>query len=220
MNKQAKSAVSLAVTTLVSTFSHAAMVAECVALENASTAQQTLSAILALRNKLSGAEYMGACVDIFGTSGVHHSKPEYRPGALRATLEKEGGLYGKTLDRIKFRLGQARAVAVWLADPVNYAKAMTKDEEGNAPALETLDKARKAGKPVTTRAPRVTRGNVAADVAAPSSVTTGSAQTDLDALVARYGFAAVCNAFADAINATKGAKLTAESIRALAKVAA
>lgn len=217
MNKQAKSAVSLAVTTLVSTFSHAAMVAECVALENASTAQQTLSAILALRKTLSGAEYMSACVDIFGTSGVHHSKPEYRPGALRATLEKEGGK--DACDRIKFRLGQARAVAVWLADPVNYAKATTKDEDGNLPALETLDKARRAEKPVTTRAPRVTKGNVASDAAAPSAVTTGSAQTDLDALVTRYGFAAMCNAFADAINATKGAKITAESVRALAKVA-
>ncbi len=218
MNKQAKSAVSLAVTALASTFSHAAMVAESVALENASTAQQTLSAILTLRNTLSGAEYMGACVDIFGTSGIHHSKPEYRPGALRGQLVKELGK--DACDRIKFRLGQARAVAVWLADPVNYAKATTKDEDGNLPALETLDKARRAEKPGATRAPRVTKGNVAADVAAPSSVTTCSAQTDLDALVTRYGFAAVCNAFADAINATKGAKVTAESVRALAKVAA
>ena len=217
MNKQAKSAVSLAVTTLVSTFSHAAMVAECVALENASTAQQTLSAILALRKTLSGAEYMGACAEVFGTSGVHHSKPEYRPGALRGKLVKELGK--DACDRIKFRLGQARAIAIWLADPVNYAKATKKDKKGNAPALETLDKARKAGKPGATRAPRVTKGNVASDAAAPTDASTETASQALAALVARYGFAATCNAFADAINATKGAKLTAETVRALAKAA-
>ncbi len=212
-------AVRTATDSLALTFQHSAMVAQSVAVENASIAGETLCAIRALRDVLSGAEYLAAVVAIFGTSGVHHSKPEYQPGALRKELEKRFETDAKAtgeesadyLNRIKFRLSQARSVASWLADPVNYAKASTPDEDGDAPTLGALDKLRKGS--TEPRAPKVATPD------APSDAVQVTAASALAAMVAQFGFPAMCTAFADALNDKPGAKLTAAGLQALAKAA-
>jgi hypothetical protein len=229
-----KSVVASAVAALMPVMAHAAMVNTAKRDEDASTNASTLEALLAMRSALSGSEYVSACVDVWGTVGVHHSKDEYRAGDLRPVLEAElasqvampaklskkareafeaerDAVVKAGMDGIKNHLSRARNLASWLADPVNFAKATTADEDGNCPALVTLDKLRKG--PAKTRAPKTPDGSEAGEA------VTATADSVIKAAVAQFGHGAVCNALADALNETKGAKFTADNLRALAKVA-
>lgn len=211
----AASILSVTTSRLSAAFQHGAFVAYAKSEEDAGTAAESLAAILAMRAELSGAEYVAGIESIFGTVGIHHAKPDYVAGTLRADLvESFKGEEDpkKFMDRIKMALSRARNVGSWLADPVNYAKALAKDKDGETPTLNALDTLRKG--------PKKTRDPKTPDADAPSETTVITAASAIEAVIAQFGFAAACVAMADAMNATKGAKFTADNLRALAKVAA
>lgn len=168
-----------------------------------------LAALVGLRAELSGAAYLGAVVAICGTSGVHHSKPEYVAGTLRADFENEIAIDKEMSDFerecavgvLKTQLSYIRKVANWIADPLRF-----KDATDGAELRTLYDAAVKAGKPVT---PTSTKAD---DKSAPGAATV----TTLAQLIATFGIGAVLRGCSAILASDKGTKTQAASIAAIA----
>ena len=191
--------LSIASASLVNTFLHAADVAEANALESLSTSEQVRDCITTLRSESPDVgAYLSAVVAIFGTTGIHHSKPDYVAGTLRAglldKLPGDADEKADALNRIKFRIGQARKVANWLADPVRV-----KDAEG-----KTLSEMYKAAS--TTTAPKAECGAKST----PAEVMT------LATMVGKFGVAAVLRECSRILSEDKSTKTQAATVAAIA----
>lgn len=171
-----------------------------------------LEQLVSLRTELSGAAYVAAVQTICGTTGVHHSKPEYVAGTLRADFEAEIKAEHKAktlsdferdaaLSVLKTQLSYIRKVANWIADPLRF-----KDATDGAELRTLYDAAVKAGKPVT---PTSTKAD---DKSAPGAATV----TTLAQLIATFGIGAVLRECSAILASDKGTKTQAASIAAIA----
>lgn len=180
--------------------------------EDTTQAGLTLELILDMRaaaGKDTGA-YLSAVADTFGNGAPAKAK-DYNPGGLRAAIAAELATIADedtrdaAMDALKFRLGQARKVAQFVADPIRWEQA-----QQPGASLAALYKAAK-GTP-EPRAPRATKGNVSADA---EEASDAHSMTALEA-VRTFGPRAVLEALCVELKARKDA-LHASTCEALAK---
>jgi hypothetical protein len=222
-------AVSTAVGAMVPLLSYAADVSEAASLEQRSIAADMLALVVDLRTQFSGSDYMTAIVGVFGTSGIHATKPDYQKGALRPALlaaltasEKEKAIAAKIakkevdayaaehakslINRVNVRLSETKKVALYIADPVRFAEATKVDEEtGEVPTFNAMHEAAKAASPKTVKADK------ADDATKPGEATVTTAAQ----VVALFGFDAIMGALIDSLASEKTTALQAKAMSAI-----